>query len=109
MSAIINKVATKIFGSANERLLKRLWPVVAEINALEPEIERLSDDELRGRTAKFREQIDRRIAEADISGETPEDLRRALRRASSRRSCGSCAAARPRAHSACSTRRARSP
>ncbi|HSA92833.1 MAG TPA: preprotein translocase subunit SecA [Terriglobales bacterium] len=81
MTAIFNKVATKVFGSANERLLKRLWPVVAEINALEPEMERLSDDELRARTAKFRELIESQVAEADLSGETPEDVRRALRRA----------------------------
>jgi preprotein translocase subunit SecA len=81
MTAIFNKVATKVFGSANERLLKRLWPVVAEINALEPEIERLSDDELRERTVRFREQVEKRVAEADLSGETPEAVRLALRRA----------------------------
>ena len=61
MTVIFNKVATKIFGSANERLLKRLWPIVAEINALEPEMQRLSDDELRERTPKFREQVERRM------------------------------------------------
>jgi preprotein translocase subunit SecA len=32
---VLDKVLTKVFGTANERLLKRLWPVVAEINALE--------------------------------------------------------------------------
>src|SRR5215472_7283510 len=81
MTAIVNKVTTKIFGSANERLLKRLWPVVREINALEPEIERLSDDELRERTARFRDHVQNRMAHADISGDTPEEEKKSLRRA----------------------------
>src|SRR5947209_4283055 len=79
MTAIFNTVATKIFGSANERLLKRLWPVVHEINEFEPKIERLSDDELRDYTARFREQIEKRIAEADITADTPDEEKKALR------------------------------
>jgi preprotein translocase subunit SecA len=47
----------KIFGSANERLIKRYTPQVEAINALEQEIELLSDDELRARTDMFRKQI----------------------------------------------------
>ncbi|HWO00228.1 MAG TPA: DEAD/DEAH box helicase, partial [Blastocatellia bacterium] len=81
MTVIFNKVATKIFGSANERLLKRLWPVVAEINAFEPEMQRLSDDELRTRTVKFREHMDRCMADAEIGGATPEEQKKALREA----------------------------
>ena len=53
----VEKVFTKIFGSANERLLKKLWPIVAEINALEPEIKRLSDEQLLAKTAAFRERL----------------------------------------------------
>ena len=34
-----DKVLTKIFGTANERLIKRLTPIVASINAMEPEIQ----------------------------------------------------------------------
>jgi preprotein translocase subunit SecA len=79
MTAIFNKVATKVFGSANERLLKRLWPMVHEINALEPKMQRLSDDELRGYTARFREQIEKRVAEADITADTPDEEKKALR------------------------------
>ena len=79
MTAIVNKVATKIFGSANERLLKRLWPVVAEINALEAEMKGLSDDDLRARTAKFREYVDSRVGEADITTGTFEEQKKALR------------------------------
>ncbi len=80
MSAIINKVATKIFGSANERLLKRLWPVVAEINALESEIEKLSDDELRAKTVKFREHVEKHMADVDLpTGGSSEERKTALR------------------------------
>ena len=50
-------IATKIFGSSNERRIKVFRPNVAAINALEPEIEKLSDDDLRARTEAFREQL----------------------------------------------------
>src|SRR5260370_4308297 len=80
MTAIVNKVTTKIFGSANERLLKRLWPEVSVLNALEPEIEKLSDDELRARTAKFREYVENHMAGVEIAGETPEEQRKSLQR-----------------------------
>ena len=47
----------KWFGTNNDRVLKKLRPAVDAINALEPEIQRLSDHELRGRTAAFRERL----------------------------------------------------
>jgi preprotein translocase subunit SecA len=78
MTAIVNKVTTKIFGSANERLLKRLWPRIAEINAFEPEMERLSDEELRARTAKFRDYIESRMIDAEITGDTPAAQKKSL-------------------------------
>jgi preprotein translocase subunit SecA len=53
----VEKVITKIFGSANERLLKRLWPIVGVINQHEPGIKALSDEQLRGKTAEFRERL----------------------------------------------------
>ncbi len=53
----IGSLASRIFGSSNERKVKSLRPKVAEINALEPELEKLSDDALRDRTRQFREQI----------------------------------------------------
>ncbi|MCS6885683.1 MAG: preprotein translocase subunit SecA [Acidobacteriota bacterium] len=55
---MLDKILTKIFGSANERRLKKLWPIVAEINRLEERIKKLSDDELRAKTAEFRNKID---------------------------------------------------
>ncbi len=50
-------LASKIFGSSNERRIKVYRPKVEAINALEDEISKLSDAELKGRTAMFREQI----------------------------------------------------
>src|SRR6185503_18883723 len=81
MTVILNKVAAKVFGTANERLLKRLWPIVHEINALEPEMQRLSDDELRASTPRFREQVEAHIAGAELSGGTPAEQKKAMREA----------------------------
>src|SRR4029078_2834966 len=50
----LGAIAKKIFGSANDRRLQRYAPVVAAINALEPEVAALSDAELRARTDQFR-------------------------------------------------------
>jgi preprotein translocase subunit SecA len=50
-------LARKLFGSANERQIKSYRPRVDEINALEKELEALSDDALRARTAEFRKQL----------------------------------------------------
>ena len=50
-------LARKLFGSANERQIKAYRPRVEEINALEKEMEALSDEALRARTAEFRQQL----------------------------------------------------
>ncbi|MBP6493577.1 MAG: preprotein translocase subunit SecA, partial [Rhodoferax sp.] len=50
-------ILTKIFGSRNDRLLKQYKASVTRINAMEVELEKLSDDELRGKTLKFRERV----------------------------------------------------
>ncbi|MBI3652783.1 MAG: preprotein translocase subunit SecA [Acidobacteria bacterium] len=81
MTAIFNKVATKIFGSANERLIKRLWPVVEEINAHEAKMKSLSDDELCAYTDKFKQHVNDRLQGAELSGSTPEEEKTALRNA----------------------------
>ena len=49
-----DKILTKIFGTANERLMKKLWPVVAQINSLEEGLKVLSDEQLRAKTVEFR-------------------------------------------------------
>jgi preprotein translocase subunit SecA len=56
-----DKVLTKIFGTANERVIKCLLPIVVSISALEPTTEPLSDDELRARTVEFRARINARL------------------------------------------------
>ncbi|HXA46617.1 MAG TPA: preprotein translocase subunit SecA, partial [Burkholderiaceae bacterium] len=48
---------TQIFGSRNQRLLKQYQKTVREINALEPAMERLTDEELKGKTPQFKERI----------------------------------------------------
>ncbi|MDQ0142669.1 preprotein translocase subunit SecA [Cupriavidus necator] len=52
---MITGLLKKVFGSRNERLIKQYRRAVAQINALEPKFEQLSDDELRGMTEAFRQ------------------------------------------------------
>ncbi|MHB9154924.1 MAG: preprotein translocase subunit SecA [Endomicrobiales bacterium] len=59
-------VVNSLFGSQNERDLKKVKPVVETINSLEPEISALSDEQLKARTAEFRDRLGK--------GETLEDL-----------------------------------
>jgi preprotein translocase subunit SecA len=54
---MINKALTLIFGSKHERDVKKMLPVVQQINALEPEISPLTDEQLRAKTAEFRERL----------------------------------------------------
>src|SRR3984885_7308826 len=56
-----DKALTKIFGTANERLIKRLTPIVIQINAMEPETKKLSDEELRAKTTEFKSRIAARL------------------------------------------------
>src|SRR5687767_8134988 len=57
-----DKLLTKVFGSSNQRFLKTVQPIVEQINALEPEIKKLSDEQLRARTAEFKERVQREVA-----------------------------------------------
>jgi len=62
---LIGKALAKVFGTQNERDLKRMHPLVEEINALEPAMQQLSDEQLRAKTDEFRAQIKARIQEAE--------------------------------------------
>src|SRR6185436_3170709 len=53
----LRSIAAKIFGTTNDRKVARYGGAVAEINALEAETEKLSDEALRARTLEFREQL----------------------------------------------------
>jgi preprotein translocase subunit SecA len=77
---VIDSVLTKIFGSKNERELKRLWPMVLQINALEPAMEKLSDSELRMKTAEFQEKLKQGATLDDILFEAFAAVREAGRR-----------------------------
>jgi preprotein translocase subunit SecA len=50
-------LARRLFGSANDRYLKSLGPMVEAINEIEPQLETMSDDELRGRTERLKQQL----------------------------------------------------
>ena len=54
---MITKALTKIFGSRNSRLLKRMQQDVLRINALEPELAKLTDEQLRAKTAEFKTRV----------------------------------------------------
>ena len=57
MLSAVSTVIKKIVGSKNERELKRLWPIVAQINSLEPEMAKLTDDQIREKTISFKERV----------------------------------------------------
>ncbi|HEY3104593.1 MAG TPA: hypothetical protein VGJ69_13460, partial [Pyrinomonadaceae bacterium] len=62
--ASFDKILTKVFGSSNERFLKSIRPAIEQINAFEPEVQKLSDDQLRERTAEFKAQIQDAVKDA---------------------------------------------
>lgn len=63
---MVQKVLAKIFGTQHEREMKRLQPLVDKINALEPEIKKLTDDQLKAKTPEFKERLKK--------GETLDDI-----------------------------------
>jgi preprotein translocase subunit SecA len=63
---MVQVLLKRIFGTKNERELKRLWPLVEMINSLEPSTAGLSDSQLRDRTEEFRRRLE--------AGETLDDL-----------------------------------
>jgi preprotein translocase subunit SecA len=63
---MVSNLLTKVFGSKNERELKKIQPVVAKINALEPRIQAMSDDELKAQTKLFKDRLN--------NGESLDDL-----------------------------------
>jgi preprotein translocase subunit SecA len=63
---MLGQIARKIFGSANDRFVKKQYKTVNQINALEPDFIKLSDDELKAKTSEFRERLKK--------GETLDDI-----------------------------------
>src|SRR5882672_6696763 len=63
---MLGQILAKVIGTQNEREIKRLRPLVVEISALEPQIQALSDEQLRGKTIEFRKRV--------ADGESLDDL-----------------------------------
>src|SRR2546421_9510283 len=63
---MIDKFLTKVFGSSNQRYLKTLQPLVELVNELEPDVKKLTDDQMRARISELREQVANQIG--DITG-----------------------------------------
>jgi preprotein translocase subunit SecA len=63
---LFNQALAKVFGTSNERAVKRMLPTVARINGLEAEVKALSDEQLRAKTAEFRQRIADAVAAEKI-------------------------------------------
>ncbi len=70
---MINSVIAKVFGTSNDRAIKRLLPYVQQVNALEDSVQSLTDEQLRDKTAEFRARIAESIQGIDPKAD-PEAL-----------------------------------
>ncbi len=77
---MVNKLFKKIFGSRNDRLIKRLNKIVAEISAMEPALESLTDEQLKAKTPNFRAQLEQGKTLDDLLPEVFATTREACRR-----------------------------
>ena len=75
---MINKLMAKVFGTSNEREMKRLMPLVERVNALEPEMKQLSDEQLRAKTDEFRQRIRERVDKIEDADEKAAALKEVL-------------------------------
>ncbi len=77
---MLGYILKKIFGSKNDRELRRLAPLVDQINSLEPALQRLSDAQLQAKTPEFKERLDRGEELDDLLPEAFAVAREASRR-----------------------------
>ncbi len=77
---MLGKFARKIFGSANDRFVKKQYKTVNQINALEPEFIKLSDEELKTKTDEFRNRLKQGETLDDILPEAFATVREASKR-----------------------------
>ena len=68
---MINTFIGKVFGTKNERFVKSKLPVVAAITALEPQMQKLTDAELRSKTDDFKRRIQERLSRLNANATTP--------------------------------------
>ncbi|MCF6150448.1 MAG: preprotein translocase subunit SecA [Candidatus Kuenenia sp.] len=71
---------TKLFGTSNERALKKIYPIVKQINSLEPKMKSLTDAELRQKTDEYKERLSKGESMDDILPEAFATAREASRR-----------------------------
>ena len=77
---MLNAILTKVFGSQNERELKKIQPLLAQTNDLEARMSGLSDEQLRGQTEEFRGRLQGGEALDDLVPEAFAAVREASRR-----------------------------
>ena len=75
------KSLTKLLGGSDDKVIKRLQSTIEEINSLEPEFEKLSDEQLREKTAEFRRDLDSGQTLDDVLPEAFAVVREAAKRA----------------------------
>ena len=78
--SIINNVLSKVIGSRNDRLIKKYSGQVAKINALEPQMQSMSDDELSSITARLKQRVENKETTEDILPEAFAAVREASQR-----------------------------
>ena len=71
---ILDSVVARFIGTKHERDVKKLQPVVVAINAAEPEVQALSDEELKLRYAALRAEVQERLQDADPAEPTYREL-----------------------------------
>src|SRR5919204_5895625 len=76
----LGAIASKVFGSSNDRKLKKYGPIVDKINSLEPETAALSDEALRARTVEFRKRLEQGAELDDLLPEAFATVREAAKR-----------------------------
>jgi len=77
---MIGTILAKVIGTQNEREIKRLRPLVAEIGALEPQVQALTDEQLRGKTVEFKQRVAGGESLADVLPEVFAVVREAGKR-----------------------------
>src|SRR2546421_6991747 len=77
---MLGALARRLFGSANDRYVKSLTPLVEQINELEADLEKLSDEALRARTAEFRQRLEDGAELDDLLVEAFATVREAAKR-----------------------------
>ena len=78
---MFDAIARRLFGSANDRYVRGLSSIVDQINALEPSVENLSDDELLGRTDQLKDRLKNGESLDDILPDAFATVREAGKRA----------------------------